>query len=140
MIKIKVSLLIIALLLLSLLAWIPSSYAQSFDQNYLNWKAEQQVWDDRIQAPKSVKRAVSPVQAQPVSSTNKISLNQASVDQLQQLQGVGLKKAQAIVAYRQKQGPFKTIDELQQVRGIGPAIFDKIKLVWACEKSGVIYW
>ncbi len=42
--------------------------------------------------PKSVKRAVSPVQAQPVSSANKISLNQASVDQLQQLQGVGFKK------------------------------------------------
>ena len=127
MIKIKVSLLIIALLLLSLLAWVPSSYAQSFDQNYLNWKAEQQAWDDRIQAPKSVKRAVSPVQAQPVSSANKISLNQASVDQLQQLQGVGLKKAQAIVAYRQKQGAFKSIDELQQVRGIGPAIFAKNK-------------
>lgn len=127
MIKIKVSLLIIALLLLSLLAWVPSSYAQSFDQNYLNWKAEQQAWDDRIQAPKSVKRAVSPAQAQSVPSANKISLNQASVDQLQQLQGVGLKKAQAIVAYRQKQGPFKTIDELQQVRGIGPAIFAKNK-------------
>ena len=127
MIKIKVSLLIIALLLLSLPAWIPSGYAQSFDQNYLNWKAEQQAWDDRIQAPKSVKRAVSPVQAQPVLSANKISLNQASVDQLQQLQGVGLKKAQAIVAYRQKQGQFKTIDELQQVRGIGPAIFAKNK-------------
>ena len=127
MIKIKVSLLIIALLLLSLPAWIPSGYAQSFDQNYLNWKAEQQAWDDRIQAPKSVKRVVSPVQAQPVSSTNKISLNQASVDQLQQLQGVGLKKAQAIVAYRQKQGAFKSIDELQQVRGIGPAIFAKNK-------------
>ena len=127
MIKIKVSLLIIALLLLSLLAWVPSSYAQSFDQNYLNWKAEQQAWDDRIQAPKRVKRAVSLVQAQPMLSTNKISLNQASVDQLQQLQGVGLKKAQAIVAYRQTQGPFKTIDELQQVRGIGPAIFAKNK-------------
>jgi competence ComEA-like helix-hairpin-helix protein len=69
----------------------------------------------------------NPQQNQPVSSANKISLNQASVDQLQQLQGVGLKKAQAIVAYRQKQGPFKTIDELQQVRGIGPAIFAKNK-------------
>ncbi len=127
MIKIKVSLLIIALLLLSLLAWVPTSYAQSFDQNYLNWKAEQQAWDDRIQVPKSVKRAVSPVQAQPMSSVNKISLNQASVEQLQQLQGVGLKKAQAIVAYRQKQGAFKSIDELQQVTGIGPAIFQKNK-------------
>ena len=127
MIKIKVSLLIIALLLLSLLAWVPSGYAQSFDQNYLNWKAEQQAWDDRIQAPKSVKRAVSPVQPQSVTDADKISLNQASVEQLQQLQGVGLKKAQAIVAYRQKQGAFKSIDELQQVTGIGPAIFQKNK-------------
>ncbi len=127
MIKIKVSLLIIALLLLSLLAWVPTSYAQSFDQNYLNWKAEQQAWDDRIQVPKSVKRAVSPVQPQSVTDADKISLNQASVEQLQQLQGVGLKKAQAIVAYRQKQGAFKSIDELQQVTGIGPAIFQKNK-------------
>lgn len=127
MIKIKVSLLIIAFLLLSLLSWTPTSYAQPFDQNYLNWKAEQQAWDSRIQAPKSVKHSTSPVQAQPVSITNKIRLNQASVDQLQQLQGVGLKKAQAIVEYRQKQGLFKSIDELQQVRGIGPAIFAKNK-------------
>lgn len=127
MIKIKVSLLIIALLLLSLLTWVPTSYAQSFDQNYLNWKAEQQAWDDRIQVPKSVKRAVSPVQPQSVTDADKISLNQASVEQLQQLQGVGLKKAQAIVTYRQKQGAFKSIDELQQVTGIGPAIFQKNK-------------
>ncbi len=127
MIKIKVSLLIIALLLLSLLASIPSSYAQSFDQNYLNWKAEQQVWDDRIQAPKSVKRAVSPVQAQPVSSTNKISLNQANLAQLQSLSGVGVKKAQAIMEYRQKNGGFKTVDELVNVKGIGPKLLEKNK-------------
>ena len=127
MIKIKVSLLIIAFLLLSLLSWTPTSYAQPFDQNYLNWKAEQQAWDSRIQAPKSVKHSTSPVLMPAVSSTDKIRLNQASVDQLQQLQGVGLKKAQAIVEYRQKQGLFKSIDELQQVRGIGPAIFAKNK-------------
>lgn len=127
MIKIKVSLLIIAFLLLSLLAWVPASSAQSFDQNYLNWKAEQQAWDQRAQAQQTKRRSATSAQVQAVLSVHKINLNQASVEQLQQLQGVGLKKAQAIVDYRQKQGRFKSIDELQQVRGIGPAIFEKNK-------------
>ncbi|MGE8561203.1 MAG: ComEA family DNA-binding protein [Acinetobacter sp.] len=106
-----------------------SGFAQQFDQHYLKWKAEQEAQDARLKIPH-----VSPPKnyylAKPalqVSSGAKISLNQANLEQLQELSGVGLKKAEAIIAYRQKNGKFKNIEELQQVKGIGPALFAKNK-------------
>lgn len=39
--------------------------------------------------------------------------------------GVGQKTAEAIVAYRSKNGPFKTVDDLTKVKGIGPKTVDK---------------
>jgi competence protein ComEA len=42
-----------------------------------------------------------------------------------ELTGIGLKRAQAIVDYRQKHGPFKSADELALVKGIGPAVIGK---------------
>ena len=106
-----------------------AAYAQQFDQHYLKWKAEQEAQDARLKIPH-----VSPPKdhslAKPAfqaTTGNKILLNQASLEQLQELAGVGLKKAEAIVAYRQKNGIFKNIEELQQVKGIGPALFAKNK-------------
>ncbi len=43
------------------------------------------------------------------------------------LNGVGEKKAQAIVEYRQKNGGFKTVDELMNIKGIGPKLLEKNK-------------
>jgi competence protein ComEA len=43
------------------------------------------------------------------------------------LSGIGEKKAEAIVKYRQEQGPFKTPDELVKVSGIGAKTLEKIK-------------
>mgnify|MGYP003563427949 FL=1 len=62
-----------------------------------------------------------------LSNAAKINLNQANVVQLQELSGIGLKKAEAIIAYRQKNGKFQNIEQLQQVKGIGPALFAKNK-------------
>ena len=49
-----------------------------------------------------------------------ININSADVGVLQQLQGVGPAKAQAIVDYREANGPFTSIDDLSAVSGIGP--------------------
>lgn len=51
--------------------------------------------------------------------TSKINLNTAHESELITLSGIGIKTAQAIVAYRREQGRFASVDELVQVRGIG---------------------
>lgn len=55
-----------------------------------------------------------------------INLNAADADKLHRgLVGVGEAKAKAIVAYREAHGPFQSVDELLEVKGIGAAILDK---------------
>lgn len=48
-----------------------------------------------------------------------VQLNQATMEQLQTLPGVGPALAERIVAYRNEHGPFKSIDQLVEVKGIG---------------------
>ncbi|KHA72102.1 competence protein ComEA [Pseudomonas chlororaphis] len=60
------------------------------------------------------------------SQTAKVDLNGADATTLQkELAGVGEAKAQAIVAYRDANGPFASVDELLEVKGIGKAILDR---------------
>lgn len=57
---------------------------------------------------------------------DKVNINTASADALAELlTGIGPKKAEAIVAYREANGPFKTVDDLLNVKGVGPATLDK---------------
>lgn len=50
-----------------------------------------------------------------------ININQASARELALvLDGVGARKAEAIVVYRELHGPFRSVEELTQVKGIGP--------------------
>jgi competence protein ComEA len=56
----------------------------------------------------------------------KVNINNANADLIADaLVGVGLKKAKAIVAWRKKNGKYKQIDDLMQVKGIGEATLDK---------------
>ncbi len=60
------------------------------------------------------------------AESGSVDINTASVEQLAEaLTGVGQAKAEAIVAYRESNGPFKHIDELVNVRGIGLSTVDR---------------
>ena len=59
------------------------------------------------------------------SSTQKISLNHATQKQLQQLKGIGKKKALAIIAYRDLHGQFTSLEQLKQVKGLGKKVIQE---------------
>ena len=61
------------------------------------------------------------------SPDGKISINTASSEELQTLDGIGETKAEAIIGYRETNGAFKSIEELKNVSGIGDATYEKIK-------------
>lgn len=57
----------------------------------------------------------------------KINLNRATKTELMTLPKIGAVTAERIIAYREEHGGFKSIEELQNVKGIGPKTFDLIK-------------
>jgi competence protein ComEA len=66
------------------------------------------------------------VLAAPAFAATQVDINSADARTLaQSLDGVGLTKAEAIVAYRKIHGPFRTIEDLAKVEGIGPRILEE---------------
>ncbi|MFC0744682.1 helix-hairpin-helix domain-containing protein [Enterococcus faecalis] len=57
----------------------------------------------------------------------KINLNTATEAELQTISGIGAKKAQEIIRFRDEQGPFKTVEELKNVPGIGGKTVERLK-------------
>ena len=56
-----------------------------------------------------------------------IDLNTADASALETLPGIGASKAAAIIQYRTDHGPFKTVDELDNVSGIGPSTLASVQ-------------
>ena len=75
-------------------------------------------------APLLAQRATKPA---PPASTEVINLNTATAAQIATLPGIGPKTADLIVQYRQKNGAFKKIEEVMNVRGVGEKSFLKLK-------------
>jgi competence protein ComEA len=62
-----------------------------------------------------------------VQEKGKVNINLATSDELQSLTGIGPSKAEAIIAYREENGPFTSPEGLLEVSGIGEKSFEKIK-------------
>ena len=72
-------------------------------------------------------RASKPPVTATVMSTEVVNLNSATAMQIASLPGIGPKTAELVVQYRTKNGPFKKIEEIMNVRGIGEKSFLRIK-------------
>lgn len=59
--------------------------------------------------------------------TSAININTASARALEALPGIGAKTAARIVEYREKNGPFRKVEELMNIRGVGEKSFLKLK-------------
>ena len=66
-------------------------------------------------------------QAAPKPPLTVVNINTASASDFEALPGIGAKTATRIVDYRQKNGPFKKVEELMNIRGIGEKNFLKLK-------------
>ncbi len=61
------------------------------------------------------------------SGKGKVNINEASADELEQVDGIGERTAQSIVDYRGKHGRFSSVDELDDVQGIGDSTLRRIR-------------
>ena len=65
--------------------------------------------------------------AAPAPASGPISLNTATAEQLDELEGIGPTTAQKILDWRKEHGGFRSVDDLQQISGIGPKRFESLK-------------
>ena len=70
---------------------------------------------------------VSDKGGQTSAKDGKINLNTATAEELQTISGIGAKRAEDIIAYRESHGGFQSVDDLKNVSGIGDKTLDKIR-------------
>jgi competence protein ComEA len=74
--------------------------------------------------------SAAPPDAKPAATSaapSSVNVNTATMDELTALPGIGEKRAEAILEMRKQKGGFKSVDELTEVKGIGPANLEKLR-------------
>lgn len=74
-----------------------------------------------------VEAAIHVQAGQPTSGKTAVNLNTAEASELETLPGIGPSKAEAIIEHRETNGPYKSIEDLKLISGIGDKTFDKLK-------------
>jgi competence protein ComEA len=80
----------------------------------------------RLAAMLALVALLAALPARPASAAGEVNINTASQEELVALPGVGPAKAKAIIDYRAAH-PFKTVDEVKNVRGIGDHLYESLK-------------
>ena len=89
--------------------------------------------EEQIYVPKKGENLpVSPLSGPSSSSPSsqkgdKVNINTATIEELDTLPGIGPSIAQRIIDYRTTHGPFQSVEDIKNVRGIGDATFEKLK-------------
>jgi competence protein ComEA len=109
---------------------LAGGFTKEADQTKVNLAAK--VHDEMVvYVPKIGEEMSSMVIAISKNSANngdeKININTASLEEIQELDGIGPVKAAAIIAYREENGPFQKVEDLLNVTGIGEKSLEKIK-------------
>ena len=88
---------------------------------------EQQVQDQCIQKDENSLKNDACISSNKNTNTTKVSINNASIEELMTLPGIGDSKAKDIIDYRTKNGPFKKLEDLKNIPGIGENVYNKLK-------------
>jgi competence protein ComEA len=78
-------------------------------------------------APLTVQAAGGPAKTAAAATQAAVNVNQATAKQLEALPGIGKVTAEQIIAYRTQKGPFASVDDLGNVKGIGPKTLEKLR-------------
>ena len=73
------------------------------------------------------RQAPEPVTPEPPEPEKPVDINTAGLDELQKLTGIGPALAQRIIDYREEHGPFQSVEDLLEVKGIGEATLAKVR-------------
>lgn len=103
-------------------------YSKKEVQDFQKTKEKEQLLQEKcIQKEENAMKNDACIGKETSTTTTKISINQATKEELMKLSGIGEAKAEDIIKYREANGGFKNIEELKNIKGIGEAVFDKIK-------------
>lgn len=102
-------------------------FTEDADHTTLNLAREVMDGEQITILTKEQAKAALEAELQNIENIGVVNINTATVSQLTSIAGIGESRAKAIIAYREKNGGFKTIDDIKKVDGIKEGLFSKIK-------------